>query len=215
MTRMSDDALHQGGALSTALDDGDLARAKIYALLGSLFYHAPSSELLRIVASDSVICNDEADSDFCRAWRALQQAAAKIDAETVTDEFDAAFIGTGRQPVMLYGSFYEAGFLHEKPLAWLREDLKKMGFARLGDRHESEDHVSALCDVMRFLIEGDAATPPAALALQRDFFRRHIQPWYANLANAVVSANQTDFYKHAAQLLREFFVVEDTAFEMS
>ncbi len=211
---MSDDALHQGSALLGALDDGDLARAEIYALLGSLFYHAPSPDLLRIIATGTVICNDAVDSDFCLAWRALQQAAANTDAEAVEDEFDATFIGAGRQPVMLFGSFYLAGFLHEKPLAWLREDLRKMGFARLGDRHESEDHVSALCDVMRFLIEGDAATPPAALALQRDFFRRHIQPWYANLANAVVSANQTDFYKHAAQLLREFFVVEDAAFEM-
>jgi TorA maturation chaperone TorD len=211
---MSDDALHRGSALSTAIDDTDMARAKIYALLGRLFYHAPSPELLLIIASDGVICNDEADSEFCRAWRALQQAAATIDAEAIKDEFDAAFIGTGRQPVMLYGSFYQAGFLHEKPLALLRDDLMKMGFARLGDRHESEDHVSALCDVMRFLIEGDAATAPATLVSQREFFSRHIQSWYANLASALVSANQTDFYKRAAHLLREFFAIEAIAFEM-
>jgi TorA maturation chaperone TorD len=212
---MSDDAPHQSRAPNVAVETEDIARADIYALLSSLFYAPPSKELLRIIATGSVICNDESVSDFCRAWRALQQAAAQADAEAVKDEFDTAFIGTGRQPVMLYGSFYEAGFLHEKPLALLREDLTKMGLARRGDRHESEDHVSALCDVMRLLISGDAGTPPAALVLQRDFFRRHIQPWYAQLCAAAINANQTHFYKHVAELLREFFAVENTAFDMS
>ena len=115
---------------------------------------------------------------------------------------------------MLYGSFYVAGFLHEKPLAHLRDDLRTMGLARHGDRHESEDHVSALSDVMRFLILGDAETPPAALDLQREFFHRHIAPWYAQLTSAVISANQTDFYKHVAHVMREFFAIENTAFEM-
>lgn len=200
--------------MTAGLDSEENARAEIYALLSSLFYQAPSKELLHVIATGSVICNDEPVSDFCQAWRALQQAAAQADAEAVKDEFDAAFIGTGRQPVMLYGSFYVAGFLHEKPLAYLRDDLTKMGLARRGDRHESEDHVSALCDVMRFLVAGDGDTPPAALDLQRDFFRRHLQPWCAQLSAAVISANQTDFYKHVAQLMREFFAVENTAFDM-
>ena len=211
---MSDDALHQSHVSDAALDAEDLARADIYALLSSLFYAPPSKELLRVIATGSVICNDGPVSDFCRAWGALQQAAAQADAEAVREEFESAFIGTGRQPVMLYGSFYEAGFLHERPLALLREDLMKMGIARRGDRHESEDHVSALCDVMRLLIAGDAGTQPAALVSQRDFFRRHIQPWYAQLCAAVINANQTHFYKHVAELLREFFGVENTAFDM-
>jgi TorA maturation chaperone TorD len=198
-----------------ALDPEDTARAEVYALLGALFYQPASKELLRVIATGSGICNDEPVSDFCRAWRALQQAAGQADAEAVKEEFDAAFIGTGRQPVMLYGSFYVAGFLHEKPLAVLRDDLTKMGVARRGDRHESEDHVSALCDVMRFLIAGDADTPPAALDVQREFFRSHIEPWYAGLAAAITGANQTIFYKHVAHFMREFFAVENAAFDIT
>ena len=211
---MTVDALHKILAMNVALEAEDNARAEVYALLSSLFYQPPSKELLHVIATGSVICNDEPVSDFCRAWRALQQAAALADAEAVKDEFDAAFIGTGRQPVMLYGSFYEAGFLHEKPLAILRDTLTKMGIARRGDRHESEDHVSALCDVMRFLITGDPETPPAALDLQREFFHRHIEPWYAQLSAAVIGANQTNFYKHVALLLREFFAIEHAAFDI-
>jgi TorA maturation chaperone TorD len=211
---MSDDASHQSRLPVVNLEAEERARADVYALLGNLFYAPASQELLASIATGGGICNDGADTDFCRAWRTLQQAAAHTDAEAVRDEFDAAFIGTGRQPVMLYGSFYEAGFLHEKPLAILRDDLTKMGYARRGDRHESEDHVSALCDVMRIMISGDAETPPAALAVQCEFFRRHLLPCYAQMCAAVISANQTDFYKHVAHLLREFFVIENAAFEM-
>ena len=187
----------------------DQARAEIYALLGNLFYQSPSAELLETIATSQTMCNDDIDSGFCRAWRALQQAATNADVEAVKDEFDTAFIGTGRQPVMLYGSFYLAGFLNEKPLAQLRDELTKMGLARSGDSHETEDHISALCDVMRFLVAGDQDTPPAALDAQRDFFLRNIKSWDSRLCDAVIGANQTYFYKHVAQFAREFFAIEN------
>lgn len=212
---MIDDALHKNHSMIGDLNPEDHARAEIYALLSNLFYEPASKELLSVIATGSGICNDGADTDFCLAWRALQQAAARTSAEAVKEEFDTAFIGTGRQPVMLYGSFYVAGFLHEKPLALLRDDLTKMGLARRGDRHESEDHVSAVCDVMRFLIAGDADTPPAALDLQREFFRRHLEPWSTQLGTAIISATQTDFYKHVAHFMREFFAIENAAFDIT
>ena len=212
---MTDDAAHQIHTMTVDSDPEENARAEVYALLSHLFYAPASKELLRVIATGSGICNDGTDTDFCRAWRALQQAAAQTEAEVVKEEFDTAFIGTGRQPVMLYGSFYVAGFLHEKPLALLRDDLTKMGISRRGDRHESEDHVSALCDVMWFLIAGDADTPPATLDLQREFFRCHIEPWYGQLSVAIINASQTDFYKHVAGVLREFFAVENAAFDIT
>lgn len=193
----------------------DQARAEIYALLGNLFYQPPSAELLESIATTKTICNDVPDSGFCQAWRALQQAAASADAEAVKDEFDTAFIGTGRQPVMLYGSFYLAGFLHEKPLAQLRDELTKMGLARSGISHETEDHISALCDVMRFLIAGDQERLPAALSVQRDFFQRHINSWNTQLCVAVIAATQTHFYKHVAQFMREFIAIENESFDIA
>jgi TorA maturation chaperone TorD len=193
----------------------DQARAAVYALLGNLFFEPPSKDLLQTIATSQTLCNDGSDSGFCRAWRALQEAAANADAEAVKDEFDTAFIGTGRQPVMLYGSFYLAGFLNEKPLAQLRDELTKMGLTRSGNSHETEDHISALCDVMRFLIAGDHDTLPAALEVQRDFFMRNIKSWNTQLCDAVNSANQTRFYKHVAQFAREFFAIENEAFAIA
>ncbi len=193
----------------------DQARAEIYALLGNLFYQPPSAELLKTIATTQTLCNDGSVSGFFRAWHALQEAAANADAEAVKDEFDTAFIGTGRQPVMLYGSFYLAGFLHEKPLAQLRDELTKMGLARSGDSHETEDHISALCDVMRFLIAGDHDRLPAALSVQHDFFQRHINSWNTQLCAAVIAATQTHFYKLVAHFMREFFAIENESFDIA
>ena len=199
----------QSGVLSE-----DQARADVYSLLSSLFYGPPTHELLRNIATQSFICNDVQDSEFCRAWRAMQQAAA-TDAEAVQQEYDAAFISTGRAAVMLYGSYYLAGFLNEKPLAQLRDALAQMGLARRGDRHESEDHISALCDVMRFLIVGDRDAAPAALESQREFFRQYIASWHVRLCDAVENAADTRFYKHVARFARAFFDLENESFELA
>lgn len=206
--------MHQTHADGIAIAEEDQARAFVYAIFGNLFIAPPSKELLETIATDVVLCNDVPLSNFGLAWRALQQAAAGTQTELAKDEYEAAFLGPGRQAVMLYGSYHATGFLHEKPLALLREDLTKMGLRRQEDRHESEDHVSALCDVMRLLIAGGSAMPPAAPELQRDFFRRHIAPWYSRLCSDLIAARQTDFYKHVAVALREFFALENEAFDM-
>jgi len=195
--------------------DEDLARAEVYALISTLLYQAPSNELLGAIASSNSLCNDDSVTEFCRAWRALQQAAARGDSDRIKDEFDTAFIGTGRQPVMLYGSFYVTGFLHDKPLARLREQLTQMSVKRQNGRHESEDHISALCDVMRFLIAGNSEALPASIDAQRQFFRQHIEQWYPQLCAAIDTATETQFYKHVANFMREFFVIEDAAFDIA
>ena len=145
----------------------------------------------------------------------LQHAASSADAAALKEEFERAFISTGRPAVMVFGSFYLAGFLNEKPLAQLRDELAKMGLARRGDCHDSEDHISALCDVMRFLIAGDPASAPVALEAQRDFFVRYIKSWNTQFCDAVNSANETCFYKHVAQFAREFFELEHESFAIA
>src|SRR6185437_2386851 len=45
-----------------------------------------------------------------------------------------------------YGSFYLTGFLHERPLARLREDLARFGIDRAEGVAEPEDHAGILCE---------------------------------------------------------------------
>lgn len=202
---------HPASGDGPPLTDEDRARAHHYALLGSLFFAAPEAPLLAaLVASARVL--GSGDTPFAAAWAGLGESAAGSDAATVHDEYDALFYGIGRPDVMLFGSFYLAGFLMEEPLAELRDDLAELGLARRYGVSETEDHIAALAEVMRHLV----LTGPdeAGLARQRRFFIRHLQPWYARLADALAAAPQARFYARAGALMRAFFDIESEAFAM-
>ncbi|NMG14020.1 molecular chaperone [Aromatoleum bremense] len=206
----------------------DAARAEHYALLARLFFAAPDAPLLAalVAAGDVFGVGDSPSplahsplahspfvpSPFGVAWAELADAARRTDARSVHDEYEALFHGIGRPEVMLYGSFYLAGFLMEEPLADLRDDLAGLGLARRGGVTETEDHVAALAEVMRHLVVSGADA--AGLARQRAFFTRHLQPWYARLADAVAAAPQASFYARVGALARAFFDVESEAFAM-
>lgn len=202
-------------ATQEGVDEEEHVRADLYALLATLFYSPPSEELLRSIAVAGIADDDANQSQFAASWRDLQSAARAVAPDAIREEYDNAFITAGRPPVFLYGSVYEAGFLMDKPLARLREDLASLGLARKPQVGEPEDHISALCDVMRFLIVGAGDTQPATLEVQREFFTRHIAPWYGALCAAIVGAEQTDFYKRVAAFARAFFDLEVQSFEIA
>jgi TorA maturation chaperone TorD len=194
----------------------DQARAAIYGLVSNLFYAAPGRDLLATIAQvGEDIGAQGADSELSRAWRELQRAAAAADESALRQEYDDMFIGTGRARVMLYGSYHMTGFLIEKPVVRLREELANLGFARRLASGENEDHISALCDVMRLLISGGDDNPPASIAIQRSFFTQHIAPWYGKLYAAIREDEGTDFYKTVAAFANSFFDVEAQSFEMA
>ena len=189
----------------------DLARADMYALIARLLY-APDEQLLRAIASADEIVAETAP--LTEAWHALASAAQACDAEAVEEEYEKLFIGVGRPEVMLFGSYYLAGFMMEKPLAVLRDDLAQMGLARNESVCEPEDHLSALCDVMRYLIIGDESRDAASLEQQKQFFTRNIQTWYQRFCDAVLESESANFYKHVARFIKVFFKVETESFEM-
>jgi TorA maturation chaperone TorD len=191
------------------------ARADVYALLAALFYSPPSDDLLKRIAAAHMVDEEASQTEFGQAWHALQSAARAAAPEAVRNEYDSAFITAGRPPVFLYGSVYQTGFLMDKPLARLRDDLAHIGLARRADVGEPEDHISALCDVMRFLITGADGVPPATLDAQREFFEHHIASWYARLCDAIETAEQTSFYRSVAAFAREFFDLEVRSFEIA
>lgn len=191
--------------------DEDRARADHYALLGRLFFAPPDAALLEALVRGGAEFG-VGDAAFARAWAALGDLAARTDAAAAAEEYERLFLGIGRQEVMLYGSFYLAGFLMEEPLARLRDDLAELGLGRRGGVTDTEDHIAALADVMRHLVlTGPDAT---GLARQRQFFARHLQPWYGALADALMSAPQALLYARIGALMRAFFDIESEAFAM-
>ena len=180
------------------------ARANLYGLLARLFYAPPDAALLEAIAADTM------DGELGLAWSELAKAAAHADPEAVREEYEGAFIGTGKAPVTLYTTAYVIKYSNEAPLAELRGELARLGLARRAEAREPEDHIAALCDVMRHLV----ATQKTELDEQRRFFGRWIAPASEPLCAAIERSDKTAFYKPLAALAKRFFALEQTAFEM-
>ena len=191
-----------------SLPPEELARANFYGLLARLFYGPPDAGLLETLAGASEV--EAEGGGIGAAWQELCQAAAEADPEAVREEYDGAFVGTGKSPVTLYTTAYSIRYASEAPLAQLRGDLAALGLARREDAGEPEDHIAALCDVMRHLI----AVQKRDLAAQSVFFQRWIGPAAGPLCDAAAADPTTSFYKPVARFAKAFFDIEQSAFEM-
>jgi TorA maturation chaperone TorD len=203
-------------ALETNLSEEDLARADLYGLLALLFYEAPPIELLNKIAEfgDQATPNDTPSSSVLQApWDALVRLAQDSNASDWAEEYAAAFIGVGKQEIFLYGSYYLSGFLNEKPLVALREDLKALGLAGSDEITETEDHIACLCEVMRYLIAGENMAI-CNLTQQKRFFDMHIRTWSEDLFAVLENHPKLRFYNQVGSLAKAFFEVEAVAFDM-
>lgn len=193
-----------------APDQGEeSARAELYGVLASLFYAPPAQSLLDAIAASPA----EGDGVLQRAWTALSVSCKLHQADSTRDEYEALFIGVGKPDILLYGSYYLSGFLMEKPLAALRTDLAMLGLERDEAMPESEDHIAALCEVMRCLITSDDIAL-ANIGTQKSFFGTHMQPWVSGMCDTIAAHPGAHFYAPVARLAKVFFEVEAQAFDM-
>ena len=170
----------------------DGARATQYLMLASLLARAPDARLLRDISN---LRSDA--SPLGLAQLALADAARGAERATVATEYLNLFIGVGRGDVLPYASFYLTGFLHERPLAQVREDMARLGLERQDSVFEPEDHISSLFEIMAGLVGGSFEAPAKAAD---KFFLRHIEPWAPRLMADIAAAPLSRFYKHVARL---------------
>jgi TorA maturation chaperone TorD len=198
-------------ATGPMLSDEDRARAEHYAVLSRLFASAPDADFLPKLTALATTWGSS-DNPLGQAWLVLADAARRNTPNDLEDEYTRLFLTIGRPEVMLFGSFYIAGFLMEEPVVDLRNDLAELGLGRRLGVTESEDHIAALADVMRHLI---VTGPDAAgLARQKAFFNKHLAPWYDALCDALDGAPDADFYPRTAPWVRAFLSIERLAFDM-
>lgn len=183
----------------------DLARADYYAVLSRLFYAPPDATFLTALAAAGEVAQPGA---LPAAWNALCATAAQTSAEAAQEEYAALFIGIGKPQVVLYASWHLTGFMMEKPLARLRDDLAELGLSRIGEVLEPEDHFAALMDAMRHLLLDTDRAEADRLALQQRFFSGHISTWYENLCDAIEAQPEARLYRSAASFARNFLQVE-------
>lgn len=187
----------------------DQARANLYGLLARLFYSAPDAALLAAIG-ESAQLQAEPGSPLASAWKGLVDASAGANTETVREEFERVFVGTGKAEVTLYTGAYTGRSTLDSPLVALRGELAARGLARREEVYLPEDHLGALCETMRHLI----AEQHADLEQQERFFKRWIEPAAQPLCNAIEQSANTRFYKFVGRLASNYFELERSAFDM-
>lgn len=188
------------------IDPIDRARAQEYMLLAALLTRPPTQALLDHLAA---LKGDA--SPLGMAHLALADAARATDATEAGEEFFKLLIGVGRGEVLAYGSFYLTGFLHERPLAKVREDLARLGIERKDGVYEPEDHLGALLEVMAGLITNSFDTEAADADR---FFTRHIQPWAGRVFCDIAVAPSAKLYKAVALLGQTWIEIEGEAMRL-
>ena len=197
----------------SSLDDSDeLARAELYGLLSRLWLAPPDAELLQQFAV-AVTQTPEAGGLLEAPWMDLVGALRATTPEGAAAEHDALFMAIGKPEVFTFASYYLAGFLNEKPLATLREDLAALGLTRDAQSLETEDHIAYVLEVMRYLIAGDDVAV-CNLEQQRRFFRAHVQPWVGKLCATVQAHPRARVWAAVAAFTLAFVDVETQGFDM-
>lgn len=195
--------------MSTSLAQEDALRAQMYRFLARLLAAPPDQSLLKNISQMS---GD--DTDLGKSIQSFGTLAAKTDPVQAEQEYNDLFIGVGRGELLPYGSYYLTGFLHEKPLSKLRNDMAQLGIQRSEDVKEPEDHIAALMDIMAGLITGEFGEP-ATLAEQKKFFEAHISSWAGHFFADLEGAKSSVLYAALGTIGRTFIEIETTAFSMS
>ena len=193
----------------------DESRANLYGLLARLFYAPPDANLLTELR-EAAPPAEEGDgltaegAALKAAWAGLVQACASAFPARVEEEHFNVFIGVGKAQVTPYLTAYMERREGENPLVRLRTQLSEWGLARREDAAEPEDHVSGVCETMRWLI----VRRRAPLDAQRRFFEEYLAGAADRFCSAVTTCEDTKFYRHVARLLQSLLAVERRAFEI-
>ncbi|MEM0946615.1 MAG: molecular chaperone TorD family protein [Pseudomonadota bacterium] len=189
--------------------DEDRLRADLYSFLATLLTRPPNDALLkrcRALEGD--------DTPLGQAIGTLSVVARAHNAVGVEREFNRLFIGIGRGEILPFASVYMTGFLNEKPLAALRNDMMRLGVERQPDVFEPEDNIGSLCEMMAGLITGRFG-PPASLPAQFDFFSKHIGPWAEHFFSDLEAASSSVFFAPVGAIGRMFMEIEKDAFRLA
>jgi TorA maturation chaperone TorD len=186
----------------------DLLRAQWYRLFARFLSAPPGPADLQAAAA--------LEGDATELGHAVSRFAAACAAATageVQRQFHDLFIGLARGEIVPFASYYLTGFLNEKPLARLRQDMARLGVARRSEVADPEDHIAALLEMMAGFIDGGLG---GALSLeeQKAFFDVHIGSWAAVLFRDMEAVNSSLIYQRLGTVGRIFLSIEEGAFAM-
>ncbi|WP_171098535.1 molecular chaperone [Ruegeria sp. HKCCD7255] len=187
----------------------DRLRADFYNFLGLLLAGPPDQLLL-----DQMVGLSGDDSDLGQAIQAMARVAKVTRPAAAEREFNALFIGLGRGELLPYASFYLTGFLNEKPLAQLRNDMAARGITRAPNVYEPEDNIASMMEMMAGMIVGRFGKP-ASLEDQKTFWSKHIGPWATHFYSDLEGAENSVLFASVGTAGRVFMEIEREAFRMT
>jgi len=191
------------------ITEEDQLRADLYDFLSALLARPANKALLDKTAK---LSGDE--TDLGRAIGTLAKLAVQSSVKSVEREFNALFIGLGRGELLPYGSYYMTGFLNEKPLALLRDDMAKNSIVRAENIYEPEDNIASVLEMMSGLIMGRFGEV-VSLSQQKTFFNRHIAPWAGHFFTDLEGAEGSLFFAPIGAIGRHFMAIEKEAFRIT
>jgi TorA maturation chaperone TorD len=124
-------------------------------------------------------------------------------------EGDDGPLGAAWRELTPYTSHYVKTASPDHHLVRLRELLGNLELARRDAASEPEDHISGVCDVMRYLVSSGASFD------QQDmFFNEFVCPAVESICDAIQHSPNAAFYRCVAQLSLQFMALEKAAFEL-
>ena len=195
-------------AVPNEVPEHDRLRANVYRLLARLLAAPVDAGLLSMLQGFS---GDH--TNLGSAFGELASVAREVSIAEARQEYQDLFIGVGRGELVPYGSYYLTGFLNEKPLARLRNDMAPLGIVRSPDTKEPEDHAGALMDMMAGLIDG-AFGSPQSVAVQKDFFAKHVGVWAPHFFSDLQKAKAARLFRPVGRIGHLFMEIEESAFAM-
>jgi len=187
----------------------DRLRAQWYALLAQFLSAPPDAATLKLARA---LTGDA--TELGHGVTALAAAAKGATVVGLEEEYFNLFTGIGQGELLPFGSYYLTGFLNEKPLAVLRQDMDELGIGRVEEIKEPEDHIASLCEMMAGMITG-VFGDPVGLDRQRTFFDKHIGCWAPRFFEDLQAAETAAFYMPIGLIGSVFMTVESQAFEMA
>ncbi|MDW4497643.1 molecular chaperone TorD family protein [Sulfitobacter sp. D35] len=187
----------------------DRLRADLYNYLGLILSGPPDQVLL-----DQTAALSGDTSPLGQAIGGLARVARVSTPRGVRSEYNALFIGLGRGELLPFASYYLTGFLNEKPLARLRQDMAALGITRAQNVFEPEDNIASLMEMMGGMIVGRFGAP-ATLERQKTFFARHVGPWAPHFFDDLQAAQGSVLYAGVGAVGAAFMEIEKEAFRLT
>lgn len=194
---------------SIPVAEEDRLRADLYNFLGLILSGPPDQMLL-----DQCAALEGDNTDLGQGFVSLSKLAQQSKPKGVETEYNRLFIGLGRGELLPYASYYLTGFLNEKPLALLRQDMVARGLERADNVFEPEDNIASLMEMMGAMIAG-RFNSAATLEQQKTFFNKHIAPWAGHFFSDLEGAKNSVFFAPIGKIGRAFMDVEAEAYRLS